>query len=91
MTPPPKILATPLARHAYVYVRQSPLRQVLHATESKERQYGLVERACALGWLPTQVVTIEDDQAQSGARAPDRNGSVNSQANALVQGHESIN
>jgi DNA invertase Pin-like site-specific DNA recombinase len=74
MTPHPKILATHLARHAYVYVRQSTLRQVLYATESKERQYGLVDRACALGWLATQVLIIDDDQGQSGSRAHDRNG-----------------
>jgi len=74
MTPHPKILATHLARHAYVYVRQSTLRQVLYATESKERQYGLVERACTLGGLPTQVVISDDDQGQSGTRAHDRTG-----------------
>jgi len=49
MTPHPKILTTHLARHAYIYVRQSTLRQVLHATESKERQYGLGERAFLAG------------------------------------------
>ena len=74
MTPHPKLLTTHLARHAYIYVRQSTLRQVLHATESKERQYRLVERAGALGWSATQVVIIEDDQGQSGSRAQDRNG-----------------
>jgi DNA invertase Pin-like site-specific DNA recombinase len=74
MTPHPKILASHLARQAYVYVRQSTLRQVLHATESKERQYNLAQRACDFGWLPAQVVTIDDDQAQSGSRAHDRNG-----------------
>jgi DNA invertase Pin-like site-specific DNA recombinase len=74
MTPHPKILASHLARQAYIYVRQSTLRQVLHATESKERQYNLAQRACEFGWLPAQVVTIDDDQAQSGSRAHDRNG-----------------
>jgi DNA invertase Pin-like site-specific DNA recombinase len=57
-----------------VDVRQSTLRQVLYATESKERQSGLVERAGALGWLATQVVIIDDDQGQSGSQAHDRNG-----------------
>ena len=74
MTPHSKILTTHLARHAYIYVRQSTLRQVLYATESKERQYGLVERAATLGWPATQVVVIDDDQGQSGSRAHDRNG-----------------
>jgi DNA invertase Pin-like site-specific DNA recombinase len=74
MTPHPKVLASHLARHAYVYVRQSTLRQVLYATESKERQYGLVERAGVLGWLPNQVLIIDDDQGRSGTRAHDRTG-----------------
>jgi DNA invertase Pin-like site-specific DNA recombinase len=74
MTSHPKIHPTHLARHAYVYVRQSTLRQVLYATESKERQYGLGERACALGWPATQVVVIDEDQGQSGSRAHDRTG-----------------
>lgn len=74
MTRHPKVLASHLARHAYVYVRQSTRRQVLYATESKERQYGLVECAGALGWLPSQVVIIDDDQGQSGARSHDRTG-----------------
>jgi hypothetical protein len=47
MTPHPKVLASHFAWHAYVYVRQSTLRQVLYATESKERQYGPVEHAGA--------------------------------------------
>jgi DNA invertase Pin-like site-specific DNA recombinase len=74
MSTHPKILARHLARQAYVYVRQSTLRQVLHATESQERQYHLAQRACEFGWLPTHVVTIDDDQAQSGSRAHDRTG-----------------
>jgi hypothetical protein len=39
-----KISASHLVRHAYVYVRQSTLRQVLENTESTKRQYG-----CASG------------------------------------------
>ena len=74
MTPHPKVLASHLARHAYVYVRQSTLRQGLYAPERKERQYGLVERAGVLGWLSHQVMIIADDQGQSGTRAYDRIG-----------------
>jgi DNA invertase Pin-like site-specific DNA recombinase len=74
MTPHPKVLTSPLARHASVYVRQSTLRQGLYATDSQERQYGLVERAGGLGWWPNQGVIIDDDQGHSGARAHDRTG-----------------
>jgi len=62
-----KIKPTHLARHAYLYVRQSTLRQVLENTESTKRQYALRERAVALGWDPEQVVVIDSDLGQSGA------------------------
>jgi hypothetical protein len=39
-----------LARGAFIYVRQSTSDQVLHNHESRRRQYGLVDRARALGW-----------------------------------------
>src|SRR2546421_7009754 len=61
-------------RTAYLYVRQSTLRQVLNNTESTQRQYGLRQRAVALGWAPEQVVVIDCDQGQSGASAVDREG-----------------
>jgi hypothetical protein len=36
-------------RHAYLYIRQSTLRQVFENTESTKRQYSLRQRAVALG------------------------------------------
>jgi hypothetical protein len=39
-----------LRRQAYLYIRQSTLRQVVENTESTERQYALRQRAVALGW-----------------------------------------
>jgi len=42
-----KVTAAHLARTAYLYVRQSTLRQVIHNTESAERQYALRQRASA--------------------------------------------
>ena len=63
-----KISATHLARQAYLYVRQSTLRQVMENTESTKRQYALRERAVALGWKSEQVVVIDSDLGQSGAR-----------------------
>jgi DNA invertase Pin-like site-specific DNA recombinase len=69
-----KVTGAHLARTAYLYVRQSTLRQVLTNTESAARQYGLRQRAIALGWPAAQVITIDTDQGQSGAAAADREG-----------------
>lgn len=69
-----KVTASHLARTAYLYVRQSTLRQVLTNTESTTRQYALRQRAVALGWPAEQIVTIDSDQGQSGASAADREG-----------------
>jgi DNA invertase Pin-like site-specific DNA recombinase/DNA-binding transcriptional regulator YiaG len=69
-----KVTASHLARTAYLYVRQSTLRQVLENTESTERQYALRQRAVAFGWPSGQIVVIDQDQGQSGASAADREG-----------------
>jgi DNA invertase Pin-like site-specific DNA recombinase len=69
-----KVTADHLRRNAYLYVRQSTLRQVLTNTESTHRQYDLRGRAIALGWAPEQVIVIDSDQGQSGASATDRDG-----------------
>ena len=69
-----KVTAQHLARNAYLYVRQSSMRQVIENTESTTRQYALRQRAVALGWPVEQIVVIDCDQAQSGASAADRAG-----------------
>ena len=69
-----KVTAGHLTRSAYLYVRQSTLRQVLTNTESTARQYALRQKAIALGWPSDQVITIDSDQGQSGASAADREG-----------------
>jgi DNA invertase Pin-like site-specific DNA recombinase len=69
-----KVTAEHLRRDAYLYVRQSTLRQVLTNTESTQRQYALRQRAVALGWPAERVVVIDTDQGQSGASAADRAG-----------------
>jgi DNA invertase Pin-like site-specific DNA recombinase len=69
-----KITPRHLRRQAYLYVRQSTLRQVLENTESTERQYALRQRAVALGWPIEQVVVIDRDLGHSGASAADREG-----------------
>src|SRR5919106_1282894 len=45
-----KVGADHLRRDAFLYVRQSSLRQVFENTESTKRQYALRDRAVALGW-----------------------------------------
>jgi DNA invertase Pin-like site-specific DNA recombinase len=69
-----KVTANHLARNAYLYVRQSSMRQVLENTESTKRQYALRQRAVQLGWPIERIVVIDSDQAQSGASAADREG-----------------
>lgn len=53
-------------RGAYVYIRQSSLKQVLHNQESLRNQYALAERAVALGWIPERIHVIAADLGQSG-------------------------
>ena len=73
MTSHQKVAAEHLQRDAYLYVRQSTLRQVVENTESTQRQYALRQRAVSLGWPAEQVVVIDTDQGQSGA-STDREG-----------------
>jgi len=63
-----------LERGAYLYIRQSSMRQVLENTESAKRQYALRGRAIALGWRDDQIVVIDNDQGESGASAVWREG-----------------
>lgn len=69
-----KVNAGHLRRNAYLYVRQSTIRQVVENTESTKRQYALRQHAAALGWPVEQIVVIDSDLGQSGASAVDREG-----------------
>ncbi len=69
-----KVTASHLRRDAYLYVRQSTVRQVFENTESTRRQYALRERAVAMGWPIERVIVIDSDQGQSGAAGVDRQG-----------------
>ena len=69
-----KVTADHLRRGAYLYVRQSTLRQVMENTTSTDRQYGLRQRAVALGWPTDHVVVIDDDLGRSGASTEGREG-----------------
>jgi DNA invertase Pin-like site-specific DNA recombinase len=67
-----KIRRQHLERAAYIYVRQSTPYQVRNHTESKERQYGLAERARQLGF--PNVVVIDEDLGRSGSGTQERPG-----------------
>ena len=69
-----KVTADHLRRDAFLYVRQSSLRQVMENTESTKRQYALRERAAALGWPIERIHVIDVDLGLSGASAQDRDG-----------------
>jgi DNA invertase Pin-like site-specific DNA recombinase len=74
MNPDSKVTAAHLKRTAYLYIRQSTLRQVFENTESTKRQYALRQRALALGWPAERIEVIDCDQGQSGASTAEREG-----------------
>lgn len=63
-----------LERSAYLYIRQSSMRQVVENVESTKRQYALRGRAIALGWRDEQIIVVDNDQGESGASAAWREG-----------------
>jgi DNA invertase Pin-like site-specific DNA recombinase len=69
-----KVRADHLNRNAYLYIRQSTLRQVLENKESTFRQYDLRQQAVALGWPLDRIIVIDSDLGQSAATAADREG-----------------
>jgi DNA invertase Pin-like site-specific DNA recombinase len=69
-----KVQSQHLERDAYLYIRQSSMKQVVENVESTKRQYALRARATALGWSDDQVVVIDSDQGESGASAAWREG-----------------
>jgi DNA invertase Pin-like site-specific DNA recombinase len=74
MTESLKVQPHHLERGAYLYVRQSSMRQVIENIESTKRQYALRGRAVALGWRDDQIIVIDNDQGESGASAAWREG-----------------
>ena len=69
-----KVQPRHLEREAYLYIRQSSMRQVIENVESTKRQYALRGRAIALGWRDDQITVIDNDQGESGASASWREG-----------------
>lgn len=74
MNPSLKVQSYHLSRNAYLYIRQSSMRQVIENIESTKRQYALRGRAVALGWRDEQIVVIDSDQGESGSSAVWREG-----------------
>jgi len=74
MTESLKVQPHHLERGAYLYIRQSSMRQVIENVESTKRQYALRGRAIALGWRDDQIIVIDEDQGESGASAAWRQG-----------------
>jgi DNA invertase Pin-like site-specific DNA recombinase len=64
-----KVTASHLERNAYLYVRQSTLRQVCEHGESTQRQYALRDRAIAVGWPVERIHVIDRDLGKSGSNA----------------------
>lgn len=69
-----KLKSTHLKRSAYLYIRQSTLRQVYENTESTKRQYALKNKAAALGWPKDSIITIDSDLGRSGTSSQQRPG-----------------
>ena len=69
-----KVTADHLRRDAYLYIRQSTLRQVAENGESTQRQYGLRHRAIAAGWPDERIHVIDCDLGKSGSSVVARDG-----------------
>lgn len=67
-----KVNAEHLRRDAFLYVRQSSLRQVVENTESGRRQYALRDRGVALSWPIERIHTIDTESGplRCTSRAP---------------------
>ena len=74
MTSHPKITPPHRGRLAYIYIRQSTLRQVAENQESQALQYQLADYATRLGWSAEQTLIIDEDLGKSGARRAERVG-----------------
>lgn len=70
----PRVASSHLSRNAYLYIRQSTLRQVSENGESTRRQYALRERALSLGWPADRIHVIDQDLGTSGAHSAGRDG-----------------
>lgn len=74
MSSHPKIEAKHQRRFAYIYIRQSTMRQVHENLESQALQYQLEGRAVGLGWTEEQIIVIDEDLGKSGISSAERTG-----------------
>lgn len=74
MTPQTHISDAHRQRLAYVYIRQSTLRQVSENQESQDLQYQLASRARQLGWPDSHIVIIDEDLGKSAVSRLERTG-----------------
>jgi DNA invertase Pin-like site-specific DNA recombinase len=70
----PKITPQHQQRLAYIYVRQSTLKQVHQNQESQAYQYRLQQRAGELGWIEERIRIIDSDLGTSGRESTARVG-----------------
>jgi DNA invertase Pin-like site-specific DNA recombinase len=70
----PKINLQHQQRLAYIYVRQSTLKQVHQNQESQAYQYRLQQRAVELGWIEERILIIDSDLGTSGCESTARVG-----------------
>jgi DNA invertase Pin-like site-specific DNA recombinase len=68
----PKLTPERLLKKAIVYVRQSKPSQLIQNQESQRLQYGLVDRAHALGFQ--NVIVIDEDLGRTGSGLVERPG-----------------
>ncbi len=69
-----KVATHHLQREAYLYIRQSSLRQVYEHSESTKRQYDLRGRAVALGWTPERIRTTAIGERGGAGQGGNRDG-----------------
>lgn len=70
----PKLTLAHQQRWAYIYVRQSTLKQVAQNQESQVYQYRLKQRALELGWPEERIRVIDCDLGTSGSETTARVG-----------------
>ena len=69
-----KVLPMHRERMAYLYIRQSSLRQVEQHTEGGQRQYDLVPWLVEQGWPRERIVLVDEDQGKTGTLPEMREG-----------------
>jgi excisionase family DNA binding protein len=84
-----KVRAEHRDRLAFIYVRQSSLRQVRNNLESQRLQYGFTGQAAALGWSAERIVVVDEDQGQS-ASLPQARGGFGNMVAAVARGEVGI-